>query len=300
MRLHLFTGRVNHVGTLARGLRGIRRQKCRSRVRDSSACAGDNGCRGPPSRSCRRDRTPPIRADLTPVDESGSPAVAGAAICPADHCSAHPHVGRSGRIRSDLVQPMQRIEANMKRLLVLLFAPALLLFSFFFATPAYAQGEHFTHGGTPTCTITPIVTATDTSQSVVCTGEMAGLGNVDLVLDLSVSGFALYQCQNKGGNIAPGQNKVLVGPSTSTTTIPADQIKNGNLTFTTNPAVLTAPTTVSAAVAGCPNNNWTGVNPVLTVTDISLTIEQPPGTVIFSCSVSDPNGLTGTVSLTCG
>jgi hypothetical protein len=38
---------------------------------------------------------------------------------------------------------------------------------------------------------------------------------------------------------------------------------------------------------------------VLTVRSISLRIEQPPGTVIFSCSVSDPNGLSGTVSLTC-
>jgi hypothetical protein len=52
-------------------------------------------------------------------------------------------------------------------------------------------------------------------------------------------------------------------------------------------------------VAGCPNANWTGVNPVLTVTNISLTIEQPPGTVIFSCSASDPNGLSGTVALSC-
>jgi hypothetical protein len=41
-----------------------------------------------------------------------------------------------------------------------------------------------------------------------------------------VSGFAVYQCQNQGGNTAPGQNKVLVGPVTAPTTIPADQIKN--------------------------------------------------------------------------
>jgi hypothetical protein len=192
---------------------------------------------------------------------------------------------------------MQRIEANMKRLLVLLFAPALLLFSFFFATPAYAQGEHFTHGGTPTCTITPIVTATETSQSVFCTGELAGLGNADLVLDLSVSGFALYQCQNQGGKIAPGQNKVLVGPATSTTTVPAEAIKNGRTTFRTNDAVLTATATTTAAIAGCPNDNWTGVNPVVTVTSITLLISQT--TLLFTCTASDANGLTGTVTLTC-
>jgi len=185
----------------------------------------------------------------------------------------------------------------MKRLLALLFAPALLLFSFLFATPAYAQGEHFTKGGTPTCTITPIVTSTDTSQSVVCTGELAGLGNVDLVFDLSASGFALYQCQNNGGNIAPGQNKVLVGPATSTTTIPANAIKNGRTKFTTNASVLSAPLTTTGAVAGCPNANWTGVNPVVTLTSITLKISQT--TLLFTCTASNPNGLTGTVTLTC-
>lgn len=183
----------------------------------------------------------------------------------------------------------------MRRLAtILVLALGLMLAS---AQASLAASPHFKHGGEPTCTITP---TSAPSATVTCTASLAGLGNADVVVTTSVSGTAVYQCQNNGGNIAPGQNKVLVGPATSTTSIPADQIKNGNLTFTTNPAVLTAPTTVSAAVAGCPNANWTGVNPVLTVTNISLTIEQPPGTVIFSCSVSDPNGLTGTVSLTCG
>ncbi len=163
------------------------------------------------------------------------------------------------------------------------------------SSPALAANPHFKHGGEPVCTISQ----SGSTATVTCTASLAGLGNADVVVHTSVSGTAVYQCQNNGGQIAPGQNKVLIGPATSTTSIPADQIKNGNLTFTTNPAVLTAPTTVSAAVAGCPNNNWTGVNPVLTVTDIALTIEQPPGTVIFTCSASDPNGLTSPVTLTC-
>src|SRR6266702_4925896 len=145
----------------------------------------------------------------------------------------------------------------MKRLLVLLCAPLLMLF---FATPAFAARAHFKHGGSPTCTIT----SSTASASTTCTASLAGLGNGDVVLSLTVSGSAVYQCQNGGGNTAPGQNKVLIGPATSTTSFPASAIKNGNLTFTTNPAVLTAPTTVSGAVAGCPNPNWTGVNPVLT------------------------------------
>jgi hypothetical protein len=160
---------------------------------------------------------------------------------------------------------------------------------------ALAASPHFKMGGTPVCTIS----GTGSSATTTCTASLAGLGNEDVLVTTSVNGFALYQCQNQGGNTAPGQNKVLVGPATSQTSIPASQIKNGNLTFTTNPAVLTAPATVSGATAGCPNPNWTGVNPTLTVTSITLTIEQPPGTVIFTCTASNPNGLSGSVPLSC-
>lgn len=172
-----------------------------------------------------------------------------------------------------------------------------MVFALIFAAPAYASGEHFTHGGTPTCTITAVTTATSTSQSVTCTGELAGLGNADLVLDLSTSGFALYTCQNNGGNTAPGQNRVLEGPSSSTTTIPANAIKNGRTAFATNPAVLSAAATVSGSAAGCPNATWTGINPVVTVTSITLKISQT--SLLFTCTATNPNGLTGTVTLSC-
>lgn len=127
---------------------------------------------------------------------------------------------------------------------------------------------------------------------------MGGVRLETFEIDLTVEGSAVYQCQNAGSNIAPGRNRVLVGPVTAPTTIPADQIKNGNVSFTTNPATLTAPTTVTGAQAGCPNPNWTGVNPNLQVTDITLEISQG-GTVLFTCTASDPDGLTGTGALSC-
>ena len=160
---------------------------------------------------------------------------------------------------------------------------------------ALAASPHFKKGGAPVCTSS----IGNPNISVSCTATLAGLGNADVLVHLSVSGFALYQCQNGGGNTAPGQNKVLVGPASSDTAIPASAIKNGNLTFTTNPATLTAAPTVSGATAGCPNPNWTGVNPVLTLTSITLVIEQPPGTAIFNCSASNANGLTSPVTLSC-
>ena len=128
---------------------------------------------------------------------------------------------------------------------------------------------------------------------VCVTGTLTGLGNEDLLIETTVSGFAVYQCQNRGGTIAPGQNKVLEGPVTEPTVVPAGEIKNGNVTFTAG-ATLTADPTVSAAVAGCPNDNWVGINPTLTITSIMLEISQGD-TFIYCGAVSDPAGLTGAV-----
>ena len=162
------------------------------------------------------------------------------------------------------------------------------------STVAFAASPHFKHGGEPVCT----VTNTSGSSSTVCSASLSGLGGGDLVINTTVSGSAVYQCQNNGGQVAPGQNRVLVGPTTAPTTIPANQIKNGNVSFTTNPAVLTAPSTVSGAQAGCPNANWTGVNPTLKTTNITMTIAQG-GTTLFTCTASNPSGLSGTVPLSC-
>jgi hypothetical protein len=175
----------------------------------------------------------------------------------------------------------------MKRLAILL--PFALILGLVAAPSAFAASPHFKKNGTPVCT----VTGSGTSQSVSCTGTLTGLGNEDLLIETTVSGFAVYQCQNRGGTIAPGQNKVLEGPVTEPTVVPAGEIKNGNVTFTAG-ATLTAEPTVSAAEAGCPNNNWIGVNPTLTITSIMLEISQGD-TLIYCGAVSDPAGLTGTV-----
>jgi hypothetical protein len=180
----------------------------------------------------------------------------------------------------------------MRKIFIVL--AAVLLALFMSAPAANAASPHFKKGGEPTCTIT----TSGSTSSTTCTGTLAGLGNEDVDINTTVSGFAVYQCQNQGGNVAPGQNKVLVGPVTQPTHIDSSAIKNGNLTFTTLAAVLTAPSTVSGTAAGCPNSNWTGVNPTLTVTGITETISQG-GTLLFTCSASNPNGLSGTVSLSC-
>jgi len=180
----------------------------------------------------------------------------------------------------------------MRRFLIAISAVGALLV--LTVPTALAASPHFKKGGEPVCTFSGT-----TSIPVTCTGTLAGLGNEDLQVDLSVSGFAVYECQNGGGNIVPGQNKVLEGPSRSSEIIPAGDIKNGNLTFTSATATLTASPTVTASVAGCPNSNWTGVNPTLTLTTITLDIFQPIETRIFHCTAFNQNGLTSPVTLSC-
>lgn len=177
------------------------------------------------------------------------------------------------------------------RPLLMLFATILLVFTAGLSA-AQAASPHFKKGGEPVCTVSA-------SGSTTCRTSLAGLGNDDLLATVTVSGFAVYQCQNQGGNVAPGQNKVLVGPVTAPTFIDKGAIKNGNLTLVTNPAVLTAPKEVTGAEAGCPNSNWKGVNPKVTVTSITLVIQQPVGTEIFRCTAENSTGLTGQVPLSC-
>jgi hypothetical protein len=176
----------------------------------------------------------------------------------------------------------------MRKIIVTAVSTAVLALAA--AVPALAGSPHFKHGGTPVCT----VSSSGSASSTTCSASLTGLGNGDVTISVTVSGFAVYQCQNGGGNIAPGQNRVLEGPSTTPTTIPGSAVKNGNLTFTTNPAVLSAPDTVSGSAAGCPNSNWTGVNPVLTVTSIELAISQG-GSTFYDQTVSSPSGLSGSV-----
>src|SRR5215208_827473 len=167
-----------------------------------------------------------------------------------------------------------------------------LLVTAFAAVPALAQGEHFTHNGEPSCTII----GSGATATVNCTSELAVLGNEDIVSQTTISGFAVYECQNPGGNLAPGQNRLLEGPVTNPVTTPADSIKNGRATVT-GTATLTAPETVTGDVAGCPNNQWTGVNPTLTITSVTFTASQGD-VLLFTSTASNPEGLTGTFSPT--
>jgi hypothetical protein len=114
----------------------------------------------------------------------------------------------------------------------------------------------------------------NTDGSATATGNLSGLGNTPAVASLQITSSFTYTCQNKGGNVAPGQTSVEVIGA------PGEQLldtttKNGraSLSVTAYPGVPDA--TVSGNTAGCPNGNWTGVNPVATgPASAHLTITQ--------------------------
>ena len=111
---------------------------------------------------------------------------------------------------------------------------------------------------------------TDLGQSLTSTISLTGLGNGDVTITLDVTGSATYTLYNPAGGFVPGQNKIPIASSTSVT-VPSNQIKNGNLTVT-----LTSPEPVAppAKDLGAPNNNWTAeIDDVLFAT-ATITVVQ--------------------------
>lgn len=145
-------------------------------------------------------------------------------------------------------------------------------------TTAIALGAITFHSG-------PTLTWTD-DGSATATGDLSGLGNQPATATLTVESFATYTCENNGGNTAPGQNSVEVFGSPGTQAL--STAKDGRATLDVTAAAPAPAETVSGKEAGCPNGNWTGVDPVLTgPTTATLTITQA-GKIIFQDTYTAP------------
>jgi len=129
-------------------------------------------------------------------------------------------------------------------------------------------------------------TVTFSGSTATASANVSGLGTTPAFAQLTVNGFALYVCANKGGNEAPGQNPV---PATGASPVQdlGNTAHNGRATVDVT-ATLTAPLTISPQTAGCPNGNWTATLDSLTVTSATLTITQG-GVVIYEQTFDNPN-----------
>ncbi|MGH8823346.1 MAG: hypothetical protein ACRDVN_02575, partial [Jiangellaceae bacterium] len=80
---------------------------------------------------------------------------------------------------------------------------------------------------------------------------------------------------------------------TGSQAIPEEEIKNGNTPFS---VTTTAPDPVIPGAPDCPNPNWTELIEDLAFTSATITVEQPPGTVVLTvtCTI-DPASSDGSV-----
>jgi hypothetical protein len=109
--------------------------------------------------------------------------------------------------------------------------------------------------------------------SFTLTGDASGQGNTRLVARIELSASVRYTCENKGGNQAPGQNPVPAGAEGEQDVNPTDHNGRSLVDLTVGPIVV-APT-VDGDEAGCPNGNWSGVDPVF----------EPPDTATATATI---------------
>ncbi len=121
-------------------------------------------------------------------------------------------------------------------------------------------------------------------------GDGSGFGNQPAVATIAFAGTVRYTCANKGGNQSPGQNPVPALGSASENLGNADHNGRGVFDFT---VTFTAAPIVSGKVAGCPNGNWSGINPVVEgIPSATLTITQA-GSTVFGPSAACPASAIG-------
>ena len=128
---------------------------------------------------------------------------------------------------------------------------------------------------------------TDGGLTLNAAGNLAGLGNGDVLVTLTARANPTATCTNPAGATQPpGQNPAEV-EVTGSQAIPASEIKNGNTPFS---VTTLAPTTPIPGAPDCPNPQWTERITDMAFTSAIITVEQPPGTTVLtvSCTFSSP------------
>ncbi|MBA2483161.1 MAG: hypothetical protein H0V39_01825 [Nitrosomonas sp.] len=147
---------------------------------------------------------------------------------------------------------MKIILKNQMKLITILFGALFICAASIGVT--FAQSGHFV--GTQICT--------DAGTTLVCQGKVAGLGGTTFQINVQAIGTAVIECENPGGNVAPGQDTevTILGSSG-----PLSTPRNGNYRYTISTTTPTVPN-----VPTCPNNKWTANVIDVTFRDATITL----------------------------
>jgi hypothetical protein len=131
------------------------------------------------------------------------------------------------------------------------------------ATVASAANPHL-KGNNP-------IAFTDNGLTLTARVSYAGLGNFDTLQNLTATGQPTSSCTNPAGATQPpGQNPAEAVVSGSTA-VPAEDIKNGNVTIAT---VTNPPVTPIPGAPDCPNPQWTENITDMAFTSATITLFQ--------------------------
>jgi hypothetical protein len=154
---------------------------------------------------------------------------------------------------------------NMKRHLrrAVMTVLTVLLLASLTASGILAASVHFKKGSPK---------FTDNGLTLTASGALAGLGNGDVVIQVTATGQPTATCTNPAGATQPaGQNPAEV-TLTGVGGFPASEIKNGNLAFSVETA---APTSPIPGAPDCPNPQWTERITDVAFTSATITVYQP-------------------------
>lgn len=118
-------------------------------------------------------------------------------------------------------------------------------------------------------------TCTDQGLTLNCTGNVSGLGQEALTVNISSPATATVECTNPAGNVAPGQTFTFTASGTQTVQVD----KNGRATFDLTTLAPTAP------AGSCPNPKWTANVTDVTFGTVTLTGIQG-GVIVFQETVT--------------
>ena len=143
-------------------------------------------------------------------------------------------------------------------------------------------------------------TFVDQGLTLQVVGNLAGLGEGDVVISLTATADVTATCTNPAGATQPpGQNPAPI-TVTGAEPIPEDELKNGNVSFNVE---TDEPVTPIPGAPDCPNPKWTEAIQDLAFTSATIVVEQPAGTAVLTvtCSfaVSTEDGAVPTSDVLC-